>query len=369
MHELSGQLVTETGLTPVVLSFDERIIRIEQTDHAPAQVILPGVLDWHNHGGGGGDVMDGESGIRALARTHVQFGMTGFLATTVTASDADIEAVLEATAHVMAHRAGDEARCHGVHLEGPYLSDSKLGAQPPNTRMVDADRVASWFGTGIVRVMTYAPEQDPEGILPSLARAHNVRLQLGHSGCTYAQASRLLSAGHGVTHLFNAMSGVHHREPGLALAGLSCAHFSEIICDGLHVTEPAFALARRSIPELYAVTDATSASGMADGAYRLGSHSVEKRAGAVRLADGTLAGSAATAETTVSTLRAFGLSWSEIMLMTSKRPAKWLGLDADIGLQPGHPADFVVYQDARLANVWMSGQSIFTEVPATSASR
>ena len=369
MHELSGQLVTETGLTPVVVSFDERILGVEPTDHANPQIILPGVLDWHNHGGGGGDVMDGEAGIRALARTHLQFGMTGFLATTVTASDAEIEAVLEAAAHVMANRAEDEARCHGVHLEGPYLSASKLGAQPPNTRVVDADRVAAWLRTGIVRVMTYAPEQDPEGLLPKLAEAHNVKLQLGHTGCAYAEAAALLASGHGVTHLYNAMGGVHHREPGLALAGLSCAQFSEIICDGLHVTEPAFALARQSIAELYAVTDATAASGMADGRYRLGSHSVEKRDGAVRLADGTLAGSAATAETTVSTLRGFGLPWSEIMLMTSKRPAKWLGLDAEIGLQPGKPADFVVYKDERLANVWMSGQALFHEAPATSASR
>lgn len=368
MHELSGHMVTDTGVVPVVLSFDERIIRIEQTDHAPAHIILPGVLDWHNHGGGGGDVMDGESGIRALARTHLQFGMTGFLATTVTADDAEIESVLEAAARVMRYRAVDEARCYGVHLEGPFLSAAKLGAQPPNTRPVDPERLAAWLSTGLIKVITYAPEQDPEGVLPALAREHNVKLQLGHSGCAYAQAHALLSSGHGVTHLFNAMSGVHHREPGVALAGLNSAQFSEIICDGVHVTEPAFALARCSIPELYAVTDATSASGMPDGAYRLGSHSVEKREGAVRLADGTLAGSAATAETTVSTLRAYGLSWPEIMRFTSTRPAKWLGLDPEIGLRPGNCADFVVYQDGQLASVWMAGQSCSIERRATSGS-
>ena len=358
MAQIEGQLVSACGIEPVRIHFDHRILAIEPIEHAPPQWILPGVLDWHNHGGGGGDVMDGESGIRSLASTHARFGMTGFLATTVTAERSQVDTVLEAAARVMQDRHSGEARCLGVHLEGPYLSAQKLGAQPERTRPVDLDELSTWFQTGVVRVMTYAPEQDPDGLLPALAREHAVRLQIGHSGCAYHQAASLLRENHGVTHLFNAMTGVTHRHPGVALAALNSASFAEIICDGLHVEEPAFQLARRQISMLYSVTDATAAAGMPDGEYRLGSHRVWKADGAVRLADGTLAGSAATAVTTVSTLLEFGLPWPEIVAMTATRPAQWLGF-ADVGeITVGAYADFLLWTGAGLQSVWIGGDQI-----------
>jgi N-acetylglucosamine-6-phosphate deacetylase len=358
MNTLEGQVVTGAGIVAARMQFTDRIVAIEPLAHAPDQWILPGVLDWHNHGGGGGDVMDGEAGIRQLAETHARFGMTGFLATTVTAERDAIDRVLEAAARVMADRKSGEARCHGVHLEGPYLSAQKLGAQPERTRAVDAAELASWFSSGVVRVMTYAPEQDPDGLIPALAQEFNVRLQIGHSGCLYHRAESLLAAGHGITHVFNAMSGVSHREPGVALAALNHAEFSEIICDGLHVEEPAFQLARRQIAKLYGVTDATAAAGMPDGEYALGSHRVHKANGAVRLADGTLAGSASTATTTIETLRRFGLSWPEIVAMVAARPAEWLWL-SDFGrLDLGCAADLVVWGDSGPESVWIDGQIV-----------
>ena len=360
MPKISGQLVKADGIRPVAIAFDDSFQEIQEDPSAGPDLILPGTLDWHNHGGGGGDVMDGEPGIRSLARTHLRFGMTGFLATTVTASDDAIENVIEAVQRVMSNPRADEARCFGVHLEGPFLSEGRLGAQPPMTRPVDPERVRRWFDSGVVRVMTYAPEQDPAGCLPTLASDAGVRLQLGHTGCVHAQAAALLQAGHGVTHVFNAMRGVHHREPGLALASLLSAEYAEIICDGVHVVEPAFHLAHQSIPSLYAVTDATAAAGMPDGAFRLGSQTVEKRDGAVRLADGTLAGSAATAEMTVSTLRQFGLSWPQVVQMTSERPSQWLGLGDAVGIREGLAANFVVYRSDRLSEVWMAGQRIYS---------
>lgn len=358
MNTLEGHVVTCAGVVAARLQFTDRIVAIEPLASAPDQWILPGVLDWHNHGGGGGDVMDGEAGIRQLAETHARFGMTGFLATTVTAERGAIDRVLRAAARVMADRQTGEARCHGVHLEGPYLSPQKLGAQPERTRVVDPDELRSWFSTGVVRVMTYAPEQDPAGVIPVLAEEFDIRLQIGHSGCPYHRAESLLAAGHGITHVFNAMSGVSHREPGVALAALNHAEFAEIICDGLHVEEPAFQLARRQIAKLYGVTDATAASGMPDGEYALGSHRVHKANGAVRLADGTLAGSASTATTTIETLRRFGLSWPEIIAMVATRPAEWLGL-SDFGrLDLGCVADLVVWRDSGPTSVWIDGRLI-----------
>lgn len=356
--EVTGQLVTPAGVFPGRLIMDQRIQRIEPLTEAPAQWILPGVLDWHNHGGGGGDVMDGEVGIRKLARTHAMYGMTGFLATTVTADRDRITEALEATRRVMQDRHPGEAMCYGVHLEGPYLSEAKIGAQPPMTRPLDVDELRAWLELGVIRVITYAPERDPEGALPTLAAAYGVRLQLGHTACPYALAERRLSEGHGVTHLYNAMTGVSHRTPGVALAALNHGTYCEIICDGIHVEAPAFELARRSITHLYGVTDATAASGMPDGEYALGSHRVWKQGETVRLADGTLAGSAATATTSLKTLRAFGVPWDEIGALLSTRPAEWLGLGDAGSIREGARADVLVWNGSSVSAVWVGGEPI-----------
>ena len=359
MTELTGRIVTANGLVEGCLQFDQSIVSINEIASSDQRIILPGMIDCHVHGGGGGDVMDGLPGIRSLGRTHAQFGLTGFLATTVTADYASIERVLDAATQVMDHREPADARCLGVHLEGPYLSDGKLGAQPPGTRLVDPTEAEAWFQHGCVKVMTYAPEQDPDNVLPEIARAHGVKLQIGHSGCDYHQASELFGCGCGVTHLFNAMSGLHHRDPGVAFAALSTAEYAEIICDELHVAEPAFQLARGRIPQLYSVTDSTSAAGMPDGEYQLGTHKVYKKNESVTLRDGTLAGSAATADLVVKTLRKFGLDWVEIGLMTSTRPANWLGLDNVGQIAPGALADLVTYRDGELESVWIGGSKVF----------
>ena len=359
MPELSGHIATPEGLIEGTVQFGTTIELVSELAQVDDRIILPGIIDCHIHGGGGGDVMDGVTGIRTLARTHAEFGLTGFLATTVTADDASIERVLEAAQVVMQSRELCEARCLGVHLEGPFLSEGKLGAQPPLTRPVDANKVRLWFKSGVVRVMTYAPEQDPEDILPSLAEEFNVRLQVGHSGCDYQRICRLLEHGVGVTHLYNAMTGVYHRSPGVAQAALLTAEYSEIICDGVHVTEPSFQLAREHIPQLYSVTDSTSAAGMPDGEYQLGTHRVFKQDDVVCLDDGTLAGSAATASVTVKTLRQFGLGWLEIAAMTSMRPALWLGLTNQGAIATGSVADFVTFRDEALESVWLDGQLIF----------
>ena len=358
MPEITGHIVTPEGLIEGSIQFGAAIESLTELTEVDDRIILPGIIDCHIHGGGGGDVMDGVDGIRALARTHAQYGLTGFLATTVTADDAPIDGVLEAARVVMQSRGRSEARCLGVHLEGPYLSEVKLGAQPPLTRCVDAAKVRSWFETGIVRVMTYAPEQDYDGILPSLAQEFDVRLQVGHSGCDYHYVYGLLKRGIGVTHLFNAMTGVHHRSPGVAQAALLAADYSEIICDGIHVTEPSFQLAREHIPQLYSVTDSTSAAGMPDGEYQLGIHRVFKQDDVVCLADGTLAGSAATAAITVATLRQFGLDWAEIAAMTSMRPALWIGLENQGAITIGSVADFVTFRDETLESVWIDGKPV-----------
>ena len=360
MPELTGQIVTPKGLINGTIVFSATVETINPVVEANELIIMPGMLDLHIHGGGGGDVMDGVPGFRSLARTHACYGTTSFLATTVTAEDEAIDGVLEAAAEVMSSRENLASRCLGVHLEGPYLSANKLGAQPPMTRNVNPEAVSRWFKTGVVKVMTYSPEQDLTSCLPGLALQYGVRLQVGHSGCDYHEAKSLFQRGIGVTHLFNAMTGIHHRSPGVAQAALLHADYSEIICDGIHVVEPSFHLAARHIPNLYSVTDSTAAAGMKDGQYKLGVHDVYKSNGAVRLADGTLAGSAATAEKTVQTLSAFGLHWDDIASMTATRPANWIGLHEMGRIAAGCRSDFVVYRNRVLESVWIDGNSVFS---------
>ena len=359
MPELNGQIVTTEGLIQGVLAFGPKVESIITQNNTADRVIIPGMIDLHIHGGGGGDVMDGVSGIRNLARTHARFGTTSFLATTVTAEDESIDRVIEAATHVMSNREHQEARCLGIHLEGPYLSSHKLGAQPSMTRDVNLEVVSRWFKTGVVKVMTYAPEKDLTGFLPDLALEHGVKLQVGHSGCDYQKAKFLLQHGIGITHLFNAMTGIHHRMPGIAQAAILHADYSEIICDGVHVTEPSFQLALNHIQNLYSVTDSTAAAGMKDGKYKLGTHHVYKKNGVVRLADGTLAGSAATAEKTVETLSAFGLPWDDVASMIATRPANWLGLTKMGRIAKGCSSDFLVYRGGVLESVWIEGISVF----------
>lgn len=324
-----------------------------------ARRLLPGCIDCHVHGGGGVDLMAGESALRTVLKAHARLGLSGLVATTVTDTDQAIDQVIAAVQSVMAAPEPDSARVLGVHLEGPYLSPDRLGAQPPQTRMVDPSQVESWFASGVIRILTYAPEADPANQLPALAARYGVRLQLGHSNCSYAQAALRLSEGHGVTHLYNAMSGVSHRGGGLALASLCHSDYAEIICDGVHVDPAAVHLARKAIPKLYVVSDATAAAGMPDGTYQLGSHAVIKRGESVRLADGTLAGSVATARGMVMRVREWGFGWQEIMDRFSGYPAHWLGLEAQFGrIRTGAAADFLELDGDTPVATWVAGRRI-----------
>jgi N-acetylglucosamine-6-phosphate deacetylase len=186
-------------------------------------------------------------------------------------------------------------------------------------------------------------------------------VQIGHSAARYEDGVAALAAGaSGFTHLFNAMTGLHHREPGLAGAALAHAERAELIADGLHVHEGAIRVALRCIPGLYCVTDATAAAGMPDGDYRLGRQAVFKCLGAVRLPDGTLAGSALTMDRALTKLLQLGLPLAEASRRTATLAAQHLGL-ADRGvLAPGAWADVVQVDGASgaLQRVWVEGEAV-----------
>lgn len=323
--------------------------------------MLPGFVDLHVHGGGGADTMDGGSAIDTLARLHLRHGTTSLLATTMTAPLPEIEAALRALAPAIATRTPGTARVLGVHLEGPYLHPGRLGAQPPFARTPSLAEILALHALTPIRVVTLAPDNDAAlALIPALVQA-GMRVQIGHSDAGYERCCAALQAGaSGFTHLFNAMGPFHHRAPGTVGAALAHAERAEFIADGLHLHPGAWRLARRAIPQLYAVTDATAAAGMPDGRYRLGRQMVVKQGEGVRLDDGTLAGSTLTMDRALRGLVALGLPLAEAVACTSTRAADHLGL-ADRGrLAPGAWADLVALQPQTLQvqQVWVEGEAV-----------
>ena len=323
---------------------------VEDRGPAAAPLIVPGFIDLHVHGGGGRDAMEGSDAVQVLARTHARHGTTALLATTMTAPAPDIERALQALAPHCHARAPQAARVLGVHLEGPYISPEQLGAQPPHAKAATLQEILHLHAIAPIRVLTLAPEMPGNlALIPQLVAA-GIRVQVGHSRASYEEVRQALDQGAaGFTHLFNAMSPLHHRAPGAVGAALAHAQHAELIPDLLHVHPGAIRTALRAVPGLYAVTDATAAAGMPDGHYPLGQHIVHKCLGGVRLPDGTLAGSALTMDQALRNLVQIGLSVREASLRVSTTAARYLGLQDRGILVPGAWADLVVLEAATLA--------------------
>ncbi|MCA0243734.1 MAG: N-acetylglucosamine-6-phosphate deacetylase [Proteobacteria bacterium] len=368
--KIKGQILTPAGFVDGhVLLGSERIAAVDgrpvseavaRAEHG-APLLLPGFIDLHVHGGGGADTMDAGAAIERIAALHAAHGSTSLLATTMTAPLAEIEAALRALAPAIAARRPGGARVLGVHLEGPYIHPERLGAQPPFARPPSLAEIAALQALAPIRVITLAPETEGAlALIPALVAA-GVRVQIGHSNASYEQCCAALQAGAGgFTHLFNAMGPFHHRAPGAAGAALAHAEHAELIPDLLHLHAGTLRAAIRAIPGAYAVTDATAAAGMPEGDYRLGRQAVRHCAGAVRLADGTLAGSTLTMDQALRNLVAIGCSVADASARCSALPARYLGLGDRGHIAPGAWADLVALdpQTLQVRQVIVEGQAL-----------
>jgi N-acetylglucosamine-6-phosphate deacetylase len=365
---IEGHILTPQGFVRGVLEHEEgRITRVEGTlrteDQARSEaqgLVLPGFIDTHVHGGGGSDTMEGGEAIGRIARLHARHGTTSLLATTMTAPLSEVEAAMRALAPACASRAPGAARVLGVHLEGPYINPGKLGAQPDFVRPASIDEIHALNALAPVRLITLAPELPGNLDIIVVLRAAGFQVQIGHTLGSYEDGVAALERGAGgVTHLFNAMTGMHHREPGIVGAALAHARYAEIIPDLLHVHPGAIRAALRAIPCLFCVTDSTAATGMPDGDYRLGRHRVTKCLGGVRLADGTLAGSTLTMDQALRNLITIGLSLEDASRRVSTCAAEYLGLPDRGRLAEGVRADLVVVdRDLHLQRVIAEGEEL-----------
>ena len=381
LSQLGGHILTPSGFVAGTIEFgDARAVgdhaargRVTRISGPPVEtgrvrestlpIVLPGFIDLHVHGGGGRDIMEGGDAAVRIAQLHAQHGTTALLATTMTAPASDLETAFAGLSALCAEQrpSGARARILGVHLEGPYINSGKLGAQPDYARPLQIDELKRLNALAPIRLITLAPEVAANmGAIESLCAA-GYKVQLGHSLANYEQGVDALSRGaSGFTHLFNAMTGMHHRQPGLVGAALAHAQYAEIIPDLMHVHPGAMRVALRAIPRLFCVTDSTAAAGMPDGEYRLGRHTVTKCLGGVRLADGTLAGSTLTMDLALRNLvNELGLDLPEASKRVSTYAADYLGLSDRGRLEAGAWADMVILdRDLQLTGVYSEGMAI-----------
>lgn len=358
---LRGRLETDRA-TGRIARIEGQPVSESQVRHDAGQrrLVLPGFIDVHVHGGGGHDTMEGGDAAREIARLHVRHGTTSMLATTMTAPLAEIRSALAALGPACSERAPGSARLLGVHLEGPYINPGKLGAQPDFAKPATLAEIHALHALAPIRLITLAPELPGTLELITELRAEGFQVQIGHTAGTYEDGVQALAHGAGgFTHLFNAMSGLHHREPGMVGAALAHAKYAEIIPDLLHVHPGAIRVALRAIPCMFCVTDSTAAAGMPDGEYSLGRHRVTKCMGGVRLPDGTLAGSTLTMDQALRNLVGLGLEIEDASRRVSTYAADYMGLEDRGRLQPGAWADFVVLdRDLQLQGVVVEGEEI-----------
>ena len=353
MTRLAGQFVTSKGVRAGEVRFGEWIEAVEFGVTARGPYVLPGFIDTHVHGGNGGDTMDGAEGVYTLARFHVQRGTTTLYPTTMTNPWSEVLGALRGVKEVVEQRDKTLPSIPGAHLEGPFISPEKLGAQPACTLGPTAEHVQEVLELGIVKLVTLAPEiPGTVQAAKRFARA-GVRVSVGHTNATFEEVGALTQAVQevggtvGFTHLYNAMSALESRAPGAVGAAFAEQDtYAELIFDTHHVHPGSFLAALSAKPEhLHLITDAIRACGLQEGQTELGGQVVSVSQGAARLEDGTLAGSVLTLDQALRNACNIGISLEQVSDLLSGVPARYLGLKDRGTLEVGKRADLVLLDD------------------------
>ena len=334
---------------------------------ASGYIVAPGFVDIHVHGSAGHDTMDGtREAIEGMAKHFVKHGVTSFLPTTLTMAGEDIMASVSAV-HECQQNPIEGAQPLGVHLEGPYIDAAKKGAQPEqHVRTAATLDYHGFFSLGNVRLISLAPEVEDNKALIGYARSRGAAVAVGHSSASFEQVAEAVKLGvNQSTHTFNQMEGIHHRKPGTVGAALMLDDiFAQFIADGVHL-HPAIVkmIVQLKGPErAVLITDAIRGAGMPDGEYELGGQPITVKDGAVRLKDGTLAGSTLTMDQGVRNIAAFtGRPLRECIQMATWTPARSIGISNRKGsLEPGKDADLVLLtQDLQVAATLVMGKVVY----------
>jgi N-acetylglucosamine-6-phosphate deacetylase len=366
----SGTVVfDDEGRISVVGAAAEPPAGAEVTD-ARGLAVVPGFIDIHVHGGGGFSLSTSDpEEIQSYARWVVERGVTGFLAT-IFARDLD-EALefVRAAGYVSATKPEGGAEIHGINLEGPFVSPKRRGALPaswvraPNLEELTALSDAS---DGSIKLLTLAPEIAGADQLMQRAMDEWIVTSVGHTDATYEEAERAFGAGAShLTHAYNGMRPFHHRDPGPALAAINAPHVTlELIADGVHLHPATVTATVRAAgcERIALITDGVPPAGLEAGSYPIGHEEAELRRARVALADGTIAGSAATMDEVVRNIVAWqAASLADAVRMASTVPARVLGLSESKGrVAPGYDADLVALDgQLRVALTWVGGRLVY----------
>ena len=358
---IHGGFTVENGRFAEVFDGD----RSGGTDLEGAYVI-PGLVDIHTHGAANADFSDGDAeGLKRMAAHLAKCGVTSFAPTSMTLPYETLAAAFETAVELREHRPAGCARVMGIHMEGPYFSEKKKGAQNgAYLKLPDPEgfrRLYEGCG-GLVRIIDVAPEL--AGAVEFTESAKKLcTVSVAHTDANYEEAKAVYEAGatH-LTHLYNAMPSIHHRKPGVIGAASERENVvAELICDGLHVHPSSVRMAFKLFPgRICLISDSLRCCGMPDGEYELGGQQVFLAGGVARLADGTIAGAASDLYQDMQNALAFGIERGEAITAATLRPAREIGRAAEIGsIEAGKLADFVVC-DAQLnaKAVYIGGEAI-----------
>ena len=340
-----------------VLLFDSKIIDVVDPAEIPADAqiidaeglyVTPGLIDVHTHGYLNEDVSDGSAeGIRKMANGVMKNGVTAFLPTTMTVSMQEIEAALDVVRSLQEEsKTWDGAYLAGVNCEGPFINETRKGAQAgEHIKAPDADWIIA--NSDIIKLCTIAPEvEGGYEAIEKVTKNSNVRISVGHSDATFEQAMHAFACGATqVTHLFNAQTALHHRKPGVVGAGLSSEAYTELIADTFHVNPGLFSLiAKCKGDKLVLITDCTRAGGMPDGEYTLGGQKIFVKGIQCLLEDGVIAGSVLKLNHALKNLHNnTDLPLCEVVAAATLNPASAIGIaDTKGSIKSGKDADLVL---------------------------
>jgi N-acetylglucosamine-6-phosphate deacetylase len=373
LHALVGEILTTTGPARAAVVIREGtivdLLRDPQSRDLPGEyrefagLLCPGFIDLQINGAFGADIGADPGAIMTLVTRLPTTGVTSFVPTLISSPPERYE---EFFAALQKTRVEGGAHILGAHLEGPFLAPERKGAHDPaNLRTIDLGFLRDLLRSGKVKIMTLAPELPNSLAAIELLLDEGAVASAGHTEATYDEVTRAVDAGLGLgTHLYNAMRPLAHREPGTVGALLTDDRMrTGIIVDGVHVHKAALRLAHRAKGSegLILVTDAMEAAGMPSGDYELGGRRVHLENGAVRLPDGTLAGSALTMDEAVrNVVRFLDVSLSQAVRMASEVPAAALDLDHKGRIAVGCDADFVLLDaQGTVVETIVAGETVY----------
>ena len=308
--------------------------------------LSPGFIDIHIHGAGGSDTMEGNrEALENISKTIFQHGVTSFLPTTMTMNEIEVKKALD-NIKKMKDEGLKGAQPLGVHMEGPFINKKYKGAQSEeNIQPPNLDLIENYFD--IIKIITLAPEVKGAKEFIKKIKENGITVSVSHSAAGYDKIKEAESWGLShAAHLFNAMTGLHHRNPGIVGAVLNGDLTAELIADYVHINPAVLELVTKTkeLEKIILVTDSMEAGGLEAGEYSLGGQKVFVENGEAKLEDGTIAGSVLTLDKAVrNMLNATNLDINEIINMVTLNPAKRVGLDHKIGqLKEGLKADLVL---------------------------